>query len=90
VCNSIVTLIAVGVWFRFSQPSAAYCFRRGIADFYKQAYDEAISDYGEAIGLNPQLADAYNNRAFAYHHLDEYDASQADFDKAKELGYTGQ
>jgi len=37
---------------------------RGNIWFSKREFDKAIADYNEAIRLAPQLADAYNNRAW--------------------------
>jgi tetratricopeptide (TPR) repeat protein len=52
-------------------------------------YDKAISDYTEAIRLNPNYAAAYHDRGLAYKQLGKNAQSQADFDKAKQLSYTG-
>jgi Flp pilus assembly protein TadD len=39
--------------------------------------------------LNPKYAEAYYNRGIAYRELGKNAEAQTDFDKAKELGYTG-
>ena len=41
-----------------------------------------IADYTKAIALNPDDADAYNNRGFAYKQKGAVDRAIADFDKA--------
>jgi tetratricopeptide (TPR) repeat protein len=64
-------------------------YRRGNAYFDKKDYAKAISDYTEVIRLNPNSALAYNSRARAFEAQGKHVEAQADFDKAKELGYTG-
>ncbi|MFC2019330.1 tetratricopeptide repeat protein [Chloroflexota bacterium] len=32
-------------------------------------YDEALVEYNQAIELDPQFVEAYNNRAITYRHL---------------------
>ena len=59
---------------------------RGL-DFYKKSdYDHAISEYTEAITLDPNNdfanASAYYYRGLAYHHKYEYDQAIRDFNKA--------
>jgi tetratricopeptide (TPR) repeat protein len=44
--------------------------------------DEEIADYTEAIRLNPQFVDAYNNRGEVYFARGNYPAALADFEKA--------
>ena len=41
-------------------------------------YKEAIADYTEAIKLNPEYAQAYNNRGFAYRELGKKEEADAD------------
>ena len=42
-------------------------------------YDQAIEDYGQAIWLKPNYADAFNNRAIAYPARGAIDKIIADF-----------
>src|SRR5579859_4642132 len=59
-------------------------------DFFAQGdyeYDQghcaaAITDYTRAIALNPQLAEAYNNRAYANMARQDYAAALPDLDQA--------
>jgi tetratricopeptide (TPR) repeat protein len=39
--------------------------------------------------LNPNYAYAYYNRGIVYREQGKYDKAEADFAKAKQLGYTG-
>jgi tetratricopeptide (TPR) repeat protein len=59
---------------------------RGL-DFYKKSdYDHAISEYTDAIKLDPDNdfanASAYYYRGLAYHHKYEYDKAIRDFNRA--------
>ena len=56
---------------------------------YQGKYNEAIKKYNEALELKPDWNWAYNNRGLAYQALGENAKAQADFAKAKELGYNG-
>jgi tetratricopeptide (TPR) repeat protein len=47
--------------------------------------DKAISNYSEAIKINPKFAKAYNNRGIAYTLKKQFDLAIADFNKAIEL-----
>ena len=48
-------------------------------------YQEAINNYNKAIGLNPQSANAYNNRGTAHHALEQYQEAINDHNKVIEL-----
>ena len=48
-------------------------------------FDQAIQRYSEAITINPDYADAYNNRGSAYLGKGEYERAIADFDKSIRL-----
>jgi tetratricopeptide (TPR) repeat protein len=47
--------------------------------------DEAIGEFNEAIRINPTLAAAFDNRAFAYLMRDQYDEAVADLNEAIRL-----
>jgi tetratricopeptide (TPR) repeat protein len=49
----------------------------------------AISDYNQALWLNSSYAEAYYHQGLAYRAQGYETLAQADFDKAKQLGYTG-
>ena len=50
---------------------------------------KAIADFTEAIRIKPDFAEAYHNRGIAYRKtgVRGWDKAEADFAKAKELGY---
>ena len=60
-------------------------FNRGNAYENKQAYDLAIADYDQAIGLNPNYAYAFANRGIAYRRKQAFDRAIADYDQAIKL-----
>ena len=45
-----------------------------------------IESYKKAIELDPDYADAYNNRAVAYYYMKEYDKAWDDVYKTQSLG----
>jgi len=59
---------------------------RGVEWRLKQDYARAISDYDEAIRLDPDYADAYYNRCVAYNRQRKYDRALPDCSKAIALG----
>lgn len=68
------------------QLSATEYFERAYQHSQVGRKDEAIRDYTEAIRLNPQDADAYNNRGNAYQDgKKDYDRAIADYNEAIRL-----
>ena len=65
-------------------PAAAF-YNRGIAWADKGEFDRAITDYNEAIRIDPKYASAYHNRANAWKEMGEYDRGIADLDEAIRL-----
>src|SRR5271165_5420249 len=61
----------------------------GSWDYSKGEYDVAIRDYSQAINADPRDGAAYYGRALAYQAQGKNDKAQADFAKAKRLGFTG-
>ena len=60
-------------------PDAAFYRKRGDDYTAKNEYDRAISDYDEAIRLNPQDAIAFYKRGFAYHYKNNRDRAYEDY-----------
>jgi tetratricopeptide (TPR) repeat protein len=48
--------------------------------YYKNDYDRAISDFNEAIRLDPNFAMAYYNRGNAYFFKEDYKRAIADWE----------
>ncbi len=60
-------------------------FQDGKAYFDEGNFDEAIWSFNNALILNPEFAEAYNSRGFAYLYLNKFDLAMQDFNKAIEL-----
>ena len=60
-------------------------FYQGVASLNKGEYKEVIEKYDQAIELNSNHAEFYNNRGFAKNKLRQYHEAIADYDKAIEL-----
>ena len=61
-------------------------FNLGNMHLRNKDYNRAIDDYSEAIMLNPDLAEAYYNRALTLVFIDELQLAAADLSRAGELG----
>jgi hypothetical protein len=61
---------------------------RAIAYRAKGELDRSISDYDQAISLDPKYVHAYNNRGTVYRQKGELDRAIADFDQAIRLDPT--
>ena len=65
---------------------AAY-IGRGASYIYLQKYNSAIKDLTRAIEINPNDSLAYYNRGICYQAINNVERAQADFNKARSLGY---
>ena len=59
----------------------------GVAYINLGEYEKAVADFTRAIELNPNFAEAYNYRGFAYMKLNKKAQADADAAKAENLGY---
>ena len=65
--------------------TSAVLFHQGLASSNKGEYEEAIQKYNEAVELNPNHAEFYNNRGNVKNKLRQYQEAISDFNKAIEL-----
>ena len=65
--------------------TAADYLARGDYDFDLGNYDQALAAYSRAIELQPDFAEAYNNRAYTYMKLEKYELALPDLDQAIRL-----
>jgi S1-C subfamily serine protease len=68
-----------------SQPAAKEFMQRGNKRLDQGDFRGAISDYTQAIRLNPGLARAYFNRGIAREKLQDFQGAMADYDQAVRL-----
>jgi tetratricopeptide (TPR) repeat protein len=60
-------------------------FDRGNQAYHAGDYQQAITDYTEAIRLKPDYAEAFNNRGNSYSELKQYDKAIGDYNEAIRL-----
>ena len=85
----VAAIIAAAViaWRRFPRPETEYDKRmkEGQVCADRGDFNAAIAAYGEAIRLDPQSADAYFNKGFAYGQKGDYDKAIEDFNASIRL-----
>ena len=81
-----VSLCCGEAWGVFDKAGAVVHHAKGLIYNEKGQWDKAIAEYNKAIELNPEYADAYNNRGLAYLDLAQFDHGCQDLQKACELG----
>lgn len=69
---------------RLAPTSAAYALR-GTVHYDKGSADQAVADYSEAIRLDPQNGEAFNNRAWIHYRAGRTAEALADADVAVRL-----
>ncbi|MFC2068283.1 tetratricopeptide repeat protein, partial [Chloroflexota bacterium] len=57
----------------------------GVCLYDQGNYEEAITEYNEAIWLDPNMTIAYDNRGWVYYETGQYDLAIADYYKAIDL-----
>ena len=76
-CNAVIQDTARNL-------AAAYYYR-GAAHQAKRDFDRAITDYSQAISIDPNDADYLNGRAGAYEAKNDMSRAMADYDQAIQL-----
>ena len=70
---------------KYADELAAVYQRRGYADASEQKYQDAITEYGEALRLTPQDVRIYEQRAAVEMKINDYDKALADYSAAIKL-----
>ena len=70
---------------KYSDELAAVYQRRGYADASQQKYQDAITEYGEALKLTPQDVRIYEQRAAVEMKIEDYDKALADYSEIIKL-----
>lgn len=70
------------IWFRLSTPDANHQLCRGAQALDRRDFDHAIRHFDKAIEIDPEFAEAYNQRALAYYFKEDFDASIHDCQEA--------
>ncbi|MCK9614063.1 MAG: tetratricopeptide repeat protein [Candidatus Omnitrophica bacterium] len=87
--SKIATLVLLTTFLAFgniyAQETAKELLEKGKQFYEEHKYDEAITEYNKAIELNPNYAEAYNNRGVAYNVKGSYDQAISDFTRAIEI-----
>ena len=60
-------------------------FAKGNEFSFRKDYEQALASYDRAISLNPQLAEAYNNRGVIRYELEQFSAAIEDYTQAIKL-----
>jgi len=66
-------------------PRSIVDYERGLENFQKGLYDQAITDFTKALGVDPSMPESYFYRARAYEKKEKYDEAIADYTRCIEL-----
>jgi tetratricopeptide (TPR) repeat protein len=66
------------LWATEGTPAVTLLMSRGLRELQAGADDDAIEDFGDAITLDPTLAEAYRDRALARYHAGDTQGAIAD------------
>ena len=77
----LLSVLFLGMTFVYADTAEEY-FNRGLANDKQGNWSEAISNYTNAIKINPNFAAAYFNRGNAYYNNGNYDLAISDYTKA--------
>jgi tetratricopeptide (TPR) repeat protein len=66
------------LWLTAGTPAVTLLMNRGLRELHAGANDDAIEDFGDAITLDPRLAEAYRQRAVARYEAGDTPGAIAD------------
>lgn len=67
-----IELNILALWFRGDHPMVNMLMQTGIRQMREEAYDKAISTFGEMIRLEPDHAESWNKRGVCHYLRGEY------------------
>lgn len=70
------------LWLQSGSPAATLLMGRGLRDLQANANDEALDDFDAVLALEPNLPDAFHDRALARFGLGDYRGALADIEAA--------
>lgn len=73
------------VWFRLGSAEANQQLARGAMAMQSRQFDRALTCFDAAIGLSPDFAEAYNQRAIGWYLQDRFEPCIADCRRAIDL-----
>lgn len=85
VVNEMAEHALWNVWFRSSTPEANHELARGTQALDRREYDHAIRHFDRALDVDPEFAEAYNQRAIALYMQERYEESSRDCRRTIEL-----
>jgi tetratricopeptide (TPR) repeat protein len=85
VVNEMAEHALWSIWFRSGSCEANHQLCKGAQAMERQELDESIGHFTRAIEIDPQFAEAYNQRAIAHYLQDHLEDSIADCRRTTEL-----
>ena len=79
---SLIGLLALAACGASDSDKAAEHYVQGTVYIAAGQWQNAIKEFDESIRLNPEAADAHNNRDAVYAELDQFQKASGDYDEA--------
>lgn len=76
----VLTMQIQQLWLNESTPAVTLLMTRGLRELSANATSDAIDDFGDAVTLDPTLAEAYLQRALARYQAGDSDGAIADIE----------
>jgi tetratricopeptide (TPR) repeat protein len=85
IVNQVAEHAVWSIWFRLGPPQANCQVHKGVQALNGHRYDEAVEHFTQAIQIDPEFAEAWNQRAVAFYLMEKYRRSLADAHRAVAL-----
>jgi tetratricopeptide (TPR) repeat protein len=82
ISQSIKAIASLSAQLTGNSAIAETFYKRGVEQYEKKEYDQAIAAFTEAVRLYPQYNMAYNYRGLTYYKKGDYDAAITDYAEA--------